>query len=73
MSADQYPKVGGRLMSDDARARWMVVDRDRAPIVTDLPTRAGADEEASDLNDPTNMFNENGPYRVVCDLVSEDA
>jgi hypothetical protein len=58
---------------DHPDARWMVVDRDRTPIVTGLFSRSDADEEASDLADPTNMFGGHGPYRVVRDLVSEDA
>lgn len=50
-------------------ARWMVVDKNRTPIVTGMYSRDNALDEAKELN--ATGLAEFGPYRVVEDVVAE--
>lgn len=50
--------------------RWMVVDKDRTPIMTGMYRRENAQGEADRLN--REGLSEFAPYRVVADVVAED-
>lgn len=50
--------------------RWMVVTKDRVPVITGMYRRSNAQDEADELN--RTGLEEYRPYRVVPDLVAED-
>ena len=50
--------------------RWMVVTKDRTPVMTGMYRQENAQDEADELN--RTGLAEYRPYRVVRDLVSED-
>ena len=50
--------------------RWMVVDKNRTPIITGMFSYMNAQQEAEDLN-KTGLA-DFAPYRVVRDVVAED-
>lgn len=49
--------------------RWMVVDKNRSPIVTGMFRQENAQQEADELN--RTGLEEFRPYRVVRDVVAE--
>jgi len=49
--------------------RWMVVDKNRTPIVCGMFSKAATEDEARVLNEEG--LEEFRPYRVVRDLVAE--
>lgn len=51
------------------RERWMVVDRNRTPIITGMYRQENAQQEADLLNEEG--LPEFRPYRVVRDVVAE--
>lgn len=51
--------------------RWMVVDRNRTPIITGMYRRTNAQQEADELN--ASGVPDGRPYRVVRDLAAESA
>ena len=57
--------------SDHSWQRWMVVDKNRTPIVSGMYRRANAQLEADELN--RSGLEEFRPYRVVEDVVAETA
>jgi hypothetical protein len=50
--------------------RWMVVGKNRMPIITGMYRRENAQQEADELN--RSGLQEYAPYRVVRDEVAED-
>lgn len=54
----------------NCRQRWMVVGRNRTPIITGMYSWENARMEAVELN--ATGLPEWGPYRVVSDEVAED-